>query len=302
MQSIISKHPEIKSIKIDYTTLAAWRTCPQKFVYRYLMSLTEDRPSPALEFGKLMHRAVELLNTQSFEAAIEILCNETTTHNLPLSGRRSLDHLFKLVRAYHENYFPDPIASELLEIKATAKLGHTPQGIEVYYCGTIDGVLDRGDKIDIIERKTTSWLGESFLNRMNPSAQATGYVYLAGKTIQKPIDRIIYDGISTAGYKDGILSTKAALFMRAETSRSEEAIAEWRTGVLRDVDRLVEDVLSGTASRSEPDACGLYNTTCPYINLCRSSSAARPALINNTMLTDPWPSFDINYDPTKEIK
>lgn len=327
----------IRSITLDYTTLSLWRQCPQKFAYRMLMSLTGRGTSPALEFGKLVHLGLELANKydaaptpgakpeaeylaahnppRATDAPLLRVLNEvaieaatTTIANLASEERRSLRHLLLLLIAYVENYYPDPCATKRTEQGAKAFLGLSPSGIRVYYKGTVDGIHDTGPTPYVIERKTSSYLNSGFLDRTNPNDQATGYLWLARTLTTLPITKVLFDGISTAGYGKSygattynesrwtLFTKPGSCFMRSETQRTEADIAEWRERVLYDADRIAEDIRRGQFSKNAPDGCTTFASLCPYADLCRAQPDMRGILIQNTLVEEEWPGFSVNED------
>jgi len=257
-------------------------------------------PSPALDFGRIIHLGIESLYEADLSHAYTQMRNAAVGSSIEHLGpneRRSLPHAELLLRRYQENYNPDPLKGCTNEKKHTAVLGCTPSGILVRYRGTVDGLKDT----TLIERKTSTWLGTSFINRINPSDQATGYAFLATDLLGTPVTEIIYDGLGTTGYglksdpKNWPINKRPAdLFARAITHRSPEAIGEWKSRVLYDVERLAQDVERGSFSVNAPDACTAFNSMCPYANLCRASETARENLISNSMTEEPWASFAIN--------
>lgn len=322
----------IKSITIDFTSLNLYRTCPQKFAYRILQSLGHGDESPALSFGKLAHYGIEQLNRLAASpdpaaypeleylaernqpdltklglvGALNLVANEAATSPLfrVLSDeRRSLRHLLLLLVKYCEHWNPDALRTSNLEVKHKAYLGITRSGVQVFYSGTLDGLC--GGKI--IERKTTSYLNAGFINRINPNAQATGYIYLARDLYKDPaLNTVIFDAISTGGYgRQGAIANPsrwlintepAKLFLRTETYRTDAQLEEWRAQTLADCDRLIEDISRGRFSTNQPDACTAFNSTCPFIDICRADPSQRPTIIDNTTTTELWDSFQINQD------
>jgi PD-(D/E)XK nuclease superfamily len=329
----------IRSISIDFSTLNLWRTCPQKFAYQTLMSLAPlgQEESSALTFGKLAHLGIELLNNTkstpnpgSLEE-IEYLVAHNPPH--PVDGflgvlnkvtseasktplfrllpdeRRSLRHLLLLLHHYVNKWHPEMHPAKVSEKKHKVFLGYTSSGIQVFYTGTIDGISYDNK---ILERKTTSYLDAGFINKINPNAQACGYITLARDLLKDDtIDTVIFDALSTTGYGKsfGALTSRPdswklnkdpnSLFLRIETMRQQAHLDEWRENVLYDAERMVQDIIRGKFAAHDPDPCTAYNSTCPYINICRAVPSARSNLIENTMQTSIWESFQINRDFVK---
>jgi len=279
-------------LKLDYSALSCFRTCPTKFLYRYAKGLVpQGATAEALEFGKLFHLGLERLYKLGFPGGAQA---EEVINTLPTGGlspapevRRGTEHLRQLLRAYVSNYHPEVL--RLVQFETFAEL---PINDWLTYCGTIDGLLDDGT---VFETKTTSFLGGSFLERMRPNDQATGYCVLASALVGTPVRRVIFNGASTAGwglkgsaqtwplYKD-----PAKHFSRQETTRTEEEIEDWMRRLLLDAERIRTALEGGQWSANAPDACTQFNSTCPYIDLCRSRATNRAILIKTTMKEEPW--------------
>lgn len=326
----------MSELYIDYSTLSAWRLCPQKFRYEYQLNLARGS-TEALDFGTLMHFGCELLGkagddvsatpTQIEEEIAYLTSGEPPDPNrtdntllkvlhftaiegsaFPLARlandeRRSLKHALTLVARYAMHYQNDPLRYTTFEAFHQAYLGETPKGNNVFYRGTVDGLTADA----VIERKTTSYINSGFLNRINPNDQATGYLFLGRDlTGNASLSKIVFDAISTSGYGRSweaktsqpdrwtINTNPEKLFLRTETTRSEDQIADWRRRVLSDADRLLEDYVADSVSANAPDACTMFNTTCSFIQLCQSSSAIRKTLEANTLRkTERWKGFEV---------
>lgn len=219
----------IRSLTMDYSTISMHDSCPQKFAYRSLNSLTNEADSKALKMGKLIHSGIEQLNVklpksdeQNLLEEIDYLCSADglptkadeqsfagILHKLASEGfdmsaegneRYSLKHLLRLILAYYQVQYPNPaVRATHSERKHVMHLGYTRSGIAVNYSGTLDG-LQIGPQIKVIERKTSSYL-DDFPQLVKFSGQATGYVALAQDLCERTdINTIEFDVISTTGY------------------------------------------------------------------------------------------------------
>lgn len=280
----------IASITTDYSSLALWRSCPQKFAYQTLSGLRKGKDSPAIEFGKLIHLAIELMNTRELPPSepnalveidylidrkgvpssgsgfIEVLNILAGTAALKLTSdptqRYSVAHLLKLANAYYNIQYPNlTLRATHTERHHVMYLGQTRSGVAVYYSGTLDG-LQVGSQIKVLERKSSSYL-DDYPVMVKFSSQATGYVALAQDLLERDdISEIEFDVISTTGYgaapgsKYGVPSrwllntNPAKLFLNCTTTRTKEQIEEWKAGVLYDCERIVQDIIRGQFSKA----------------------------------------------------
>lgn len=304
-------------LTIDFSTRALWQACPQRFAYQSVRNFVSGS-TDALNFGSLLHFGTELLGKanlttlpalEACDHEIEYLVSgenpdpdgtddillkilrhmtcEATEQKYPLrhlaqDERRSLKHALALLARYAHHYHPETLRLMDFETKHTARLGQTKSGVDVFYRGTIDGLLDDA----VLERKTTGYI-DNYSRSVNPNDQATGYLWLARQlTGNQDINRVVYDVISTMGYGKSrsaassrpaqwnLYANPAKLFLRTETTRTKDQILRWRDGVLSDAEQIVKDIRATrdgeTVVQHAPKACHDYNTSCPFIALCQS--------------------------------
>ena len=321
----------MKKLRIDFSTLETFKSCPQKFVNEYILRLSPlgSGDAVALNFGDLIHFATELLGLAAVPslppieecyAEIEYLSSNqpplidaagqpleqlrdkplliqvlhataayAAQKGFPLCAynsdeRRSLKHALLLLTRYAFHYYPESIKYQTFEQSVEYPLGII-DGVEVTYCGTVDGTTEDS----MIERKTTSYLNSNFLERVNPSDQVTGYLWLFDKLYpEKKIRKTIFDGISTGGYGKSFgaatsqparwtINTKPeTLFLRTETYRSDQQLIDWEVRTRATISRVIATINAHQAGslieRRAPSACTEYNSTCKFISLCRSST------------------------------
>ena len=281
-------------LKLDYSAISTFRTCPLKFYHRYVRGLVAaTATNEAQTFGKLFHQGLETLYRAGFPSAeaAEIFITNLDTEGLSQepNARRGAEHLRTLLRKYVENYYPEVIA-----LRAFEQFLEVPINDWLTYCGTLDGITQDGS---VFETKTSSFLGSSFLDRMKPNDQATGYLYLLKKTSngKNTSDRIIFNGASTSGY--GLKSKPtswplwakpAEHFIRCETFRTDEDMETWERRLLADAERIRECIESELYSCNPPDSCTMFNSVCPYIDICRSRNANKETLIKTAFKLEPW--------------
>lgn len=202
--------PKVASIILGYTTLAAWRKCPQYFSYAYLSGLrrahplsTYEKGSP-LEFGQALHKGLETYyspltreETVAFasedgksiaavsraQVAVEAatMCGmaSSLTNTAP-DAPRSIAHIGALMSAYTQRY---PLNAETFTVTDVEKeidiilQEAAPDQPKIIWRVHIDGIIRMADGTTaIIEHKTTSGNpAESLIDRMLPNDQAVGY-------------------------------------------------------------------------------------------------------------------------------
>jgi hypothetical protein len=307
--------PKITRIELDYTTASNYRRCPRKAFFENFRGLRPKDSTDALAFGQILHAGLESLYTTNLDTALAHIDTEAATtplRNIVPTERRSIDHAKLLLTRYSENYFPDVISPTFFETTHRIKLS-VLNDVEIWYGGTLDMLESPATgEPRVIETKTTSYLGSSFMDRCHPNDQGTGYCILAADKLARPVHTILFNGISTSGYglksdaaKWPINSEPSKLFLRMESHRTDDELEDFRFRMVctaKDILRDFREFLnSGNdaydyISCNPPDACTMFNTTCPYIDLCRAKQETRETLIRNTLIHEPWRGFRVTLE------
>ena len=133
------------------------------------------------------------------------------------------------------------------------RCGHELEPIE--YGGIMDGVVEFGPQIYVLEHKSTSQLGPTYFNQFKPNNQVTGYVWAGGQMSGKRVGGALINAI-------GVYKAGATKFERKPTSRSEAEIAEWLEKVRRECNNIRRfDVTGEFPMRTT--ACTMYGL-CEY--------------------------------------
>ena len=343
----------MSKLTIGYSVLAAFKSCPQKFINDYFLRLQPKNSgsgAAALNFGSLIHFGIEIVGASKLQSlpsleacygeidyltsgqppaldsagnplpelqskhiliqALHAMAAFAASQRYALCAfvedeRRSLKHALLLMTRYVFHHYPESLQYETFEQFLTASLG-TINGVEVLYEGTVDGTTSDA----LVEHKTTSYLNTSFLDRINPSDQVTGYLWLLNKNFpDRNIMKTVFDGISTSGYGKsyGAVTSQPArwtintkpdtLFLRTETWRTQDQLNDWEVRTKDTISQLIDTIRKyqqgGLITRRAPDACTEFNSTCKFISLCRSTNAADEAQLRAAMYepAEPWIGF-----------
>jgi len=133
------------------------------------------------------------------------------------------------------------------------KCGHELEPIE--YGGIMDGVVEFGPQIYVLEHKSTSQLGPTYFNQFKPNNQVTGYVWAGGVMSGKRAGGAIINAI-------GVYKAGATKFERKPTSRSDAEIAEWLENVRRECNAIRRCEVTGEYAM-RTTACTMYGL-CEY--------------------------------------
>lgn len=324
---------EVRSLQVDYSTLSDYRRCGRLADYKLVRRRIPAEASAALAFGGAIHKALATWHRAvgldvhddvcaQFAVAPSITvphaclrcaaissfyvaAYETSLADIVDGEARSIRHGIRLIEAYISQYGPPdssftPHSPSSLELTLKMPLGDLlvdGRRVTLTFAGTIDGIVrDPSGDLLVLEHKTSFYLGSSFMSRVKPNDQITGYVALA-RANGFPVVGAIVNGLQTAHKK--LEKEPSECFARAVTYRTPEELAEWQARAMRDSRRLVEDVESSTFSANAPDACTMFNTTCPFADVCNSSRESRPDILERAYIDNTWPMSKIVYgDPT----
>lgn len=123
----------------------------------------------------------------------------------------------------------------------------------IEYGGIFDGLVHFGNKVYILEHKTTSQLGDYYFTQYKPNNQVTGYIWAAGEMSGMEVAGAIINAIGV--YKVG--KTK---LRRQVTTRDDEEIAEWKASVTYECESIARDQLRSMYP--------MRTTSCTQYGLC----------------------------------
>ncbi|HEX6231161.1 MAG TPA: PD-(D/E)XK nuclease family protein [Actinomycetota bacterium] len=147
---------EVMDLRLSYSSINTYETCPAKFKFQY-----EDRlpqaPSPALAFGDSLHRALHLFHSRPVPVApplpelLEMLEWSWVSDGFANGSEEQMyrDHGRQVLTQYHRDNAEDYRIPAASEFRFTLRI----EGIEVA------GVIDRMDRIpgggyEIVDYKT----------------------------------------------------------------------------------------------------------------------------------------------------
>lgn len=241
-------------IAFDNVMLTAYDRCPRFFWFRHVAGWTKPEAALPLEFGKAWHAALDYIYTCRMEGrepilerAQEVLAQAydeavPPAYQLP---PRTTEHGHKMLRAYLEHYPTEPFRVLKVEVGFCVPL---PLG-DAQLIGRIDGIIEHESYgLCILEHKTTSVMGTTYLRTFRPNNQVTGYIY-AAQFYEPKLRRAIVNIAQVA-------KTRME-FARVPTSRTDAELEDFARQIAWKVERIWED------------DCWVMNTTsCSYYGKC----------------------------------
>jgi hypothetical protein len=266
---------------IDSTTLASFRSCPQKAYRTYFQHYKPLGESVHLVAGKAFADGIEKARRAFYEErlpaaeAIAIglgaLILSYGDFICPPESAKSLERTAGALEFYFESYplgvdsaipiqFPDGRSGIEFSFAQPLPINHPVTGDPMLYTGRSDMIANFAGGVYIYDEKTTSQLGQSWSRQWEMRSQFTGYCWAAREFGLKP-SGVIVRGVS-------ILKTKYDT-MEVPTYRSDYEIDRWLEQTCRDIERMQYAWKSGYWDYNLDHACGEYGG-CSLLQVCKS--------------------------------
>lgn len=267
---------------VDSTMVKAFRGCPRKFELEYLNHWKSKTPSIHLHAGKAFASALEetrrsfwedgLSPDQALERGGARLVHEYGTFDEPHDTAKTLPRMLGALIYYFDRWplQSDPVKPHkwgpnkyAIEFSfASALPFNNPEtGEPVIYTGRSDMIGEMHDALYIVDDKTTSALGSSWMHQWDLRSQFTGYTWAARDVASIPIQGCMVRGIS-------ILKTK---YDTAEviTYRAPWMVERWLQQTIRDLTRMAQAWESGYFDYNLDEECNSYGG-CLFKRVCTS--------------------------------
>lgn len=272
---------------IDSSMRASLVSCQTSFKYSYVDNLATKAESVHLIAGGAFARGLEVARNkfygenasagEAMEAAAYAAIEEYgdfITPSAPLSGsNKTLENVIKALGFYFTKW---PMQSDYIqpwrkadgspcvEFSASIPLEdvrHPVTGDPIIYCGRFDLLGSYNDLCFIVDEKTTSQLGNSWLNNWHLRSQQTGYVWMA-REYGYPVAGAIIRGISFL--KNSFGDAEVIEY------RPEWQIVRWKNQLEKDIKRAIEAWKNDDWDLALDTACTNYGG-CPFQKLCLSN-------------------------------
>jgi hypothetical protein len=209
--------------------------------------------SVALEKGMLAalaeygnHEPVEQKQAKSAERVVAALA-DYVTHYPP-----DKDHV--------KPYIAGGKAAVEFTFSIPLPINHPDTGEPILYAGRFDMLGVRNEQLVVVDEKTTSQLGPTWINKWNLRGQFTGYIW-ACQQYGYPVLGAIVRGIS---FLKNSFGHAEAIQLRAQWE-----IDQWYAQLIRDVERIKAAYIEGWYDQAFDEACADYGG-CPFQQLCKA--------------------------------
>lgn len=236
-------------MKVDNFALTMHQACPAKYDLRIRQGWRSRSRSGALGQGSAIHVGLAAwYRTHDIEAAVESI-RTAWDDSAPVDDFRTLEKAIEVMTAYISAYPTESWkvvqgAAPLIEVAFTLDTGMycdcecgcsvidadgecTNCGAQcepIEYGGIFDLLAEFGNKVYVMDHKTTSQMGAYYFNQFKPNNQMTGYIWAAQQLSGRVVDGCIINAICIT--KSGKIS-----FARNITTRTDIEIARWMQDV-----------------------------------------------------------------------
>jgi len=271
---------------VDSTMLATFRSCPRKF---QLSQLEHWKPrsesihlvagaafAAGLEAARLAFWGEQTTPDAALAAGARALIAAYGDFNPPEGSTKTLDRMLGALDYYFTSFGwdndtakPARIGSRLgveFSFAEPLPVSHPETGAPIIYSGRADAIVEYAGGLYILDDKTTSSLGASWLKQWGLRSQFTGYVW-AAKNVGIDPRGVLVRGVS-------ILKTKYD-HAQVPTQRASWEIDRWLDQVIRDLHRMIASWRSGDWDYNLDHACTEYGGCAFAETVCKSNEPDR---------------------------
>lgn len=272
--------------EFDYTVMSTYLTCPRKYNFRFNRGLVGKSAMMAADFGSAIHKGLdEWYKTGVVDLAVQVFRKEFK-EDLERDNKRTHKLGEWMLRNYAEKYQDQPFKVLATEQEFTVEL---PNGNKLI--GRIDKIIEWGGVVWVMDHKTTSMLGPTFMNMHTPNLQFSGYVYAAQQLGYTKCVGVLVDALLVAkGLLESSTRAKLTPLLRDFAYRGEADMAEY----LQVVEKLQSDItLSEINDKWQPnwESCSDYGE-CAYRRVCKEPVELRERIIASDYRVDHWDPRD----------
>lgn len=266
---------------IDSSLISAFRSCPRKAFLSYLEHWKPGEESVHLVAGKAFasgletaRRAFYMEGADPEEAIAEglgALWKEYGTFTEPQESPKGPFRMAGALEYYFDQYplgadgakphiFPSAAHGIEFSFAQPFPVTHPESGAPLIYVGRADMAADAFGGVFLYDEKTTSQLGQSWMNQWDLRSQFTSYCWGFREVGFKPTG-VVVRGVSILKESYGTA--------QVITYRSNWEIDRWLEQTRRDVERMKQAWLEGYWDYNLDHACNEYGG-CAFRRICKS--------------------------------
>jgi hypothetical protein len=253
-------------MNISYTKLSTYLACGRKGYFSYVKEIVPARNEPALVYGHAIHAGLAAhFNGADVTTAIAVAEKDAVDNGLDsMFDKRTSTAAGASVATFICDRHP------FTNVQAVEKSFELPFHNHTI-TGVIDLIADYKGTCSVVDHKTTSIFGETFLNDKYRNAQFLLYLLAAESLGFKPKQVVINAIISRS---KGIETQSCAFPV------STLKIDEFRGELYKQLGLVEFMIEQGEACTNRDSCCSKYGK-CPYWTICETPYARRNELMSD---------------------
>lgn len=306
-ESAFVKAVQEGTLVMDNSEFVTWGSCDTMGLYYGGLKRVPTRSRSALTFGAAIHAGLESYfrmdpkehrPQERAEAGIKAGLAWAVTEALDDMGdpKRNERRVEELLAAYFLQYDLTPSQqfnilfhekTKMVEQSFTVPLGNIKfqtknfgyVTLNIIWSGKLDLLTKYLNAIAVVDHKTTTVMGEKFMDDKERSSQFPGYVYAA-----RYLSRSLFGDMPVFGARINALALRTAgfEFKQFDLPIADWKVAEWQEETLEKVQRLVlsvDEFLISKVSLPTREHCVTKYGKCPYFDVCSSHETMRSRLL-----------------------
>lgn len=288
-----------KTINMDNTEFTNWNPCLVKGIYFGGLRKVSATGATPLLFGQAVHTGLAaLLRDMPLNEALELADLDAQKSRLdsfldPKRNRSSLQQILVSYEAHtrimaNEKLVPVELnGTKVVEQNFCVPLGviHFKAGelfpeacdIQVNWTGVMDVLCYLGTELWIVDHKTTSIMGEKFVDDKVRSSQMLGYTHIArllAEQLGKPVVGVLINALAhrSSGFE----------FQQFKIPMADWKIKEWHSETLLAVSNIVKAIMdfliTGEVAPNR-ESCVTKYGKCAYFSVCDTVPPMRDRLL-----------------------
>ena len=196
-----------KTVKLSYSKITDFNKCKRFYKYRYLDQLIPKKTKSALHFGSIFHEAVEdLYKGKCIETIQEKIKQTIDAIDKSFFEQRDCDDLEwasvvlqSAISAWKKRFYNEDIKQKIKIVELEQKHSKMPvknpltgRKSKFRFSFISDMLIRINGKLWLVEYKTASQVGNSYIDRLDIDSQISSYLVFLEEKYKEPINGVIY--------------------------------------------------------------------------------------------------------------
>ena len=224
---------------VTHSLFSAFRSCRQACAWRYLHHLVPIQRDPTLDFGSVVHRALEVWHrARDLNAALAVIDAAYPDRGLDEADRADFHTATALMRTYAARYRVEDFRVVALEQVLEGAIVNPATGAcsrKLTFGGKVDGIVERGGEHFVLEHKVVARLDQGYVEQLWVNPQPVLYALYVQEQLGLPVRGVIWNLLTKHRLQQGRGETEEE-YQR----RRAELAARNKSGISRASRRLPE--------------------------------------------------------------